>query len=255
MNKYWLLGQERWRELTRRERVLVLIVLIAMPVVPIYIWLIEPSIIKITQAPTKLQVVKDDIRIQRQSLKVLQIESALSPADRAKKENKRLEALLAQETQSIRESVKKLVSPEQMLTTLRSVLDDSQDITLIRANSLQVETIKLAAEDKANKTETEPYDDSNSPQYESTEEQPVLSAQQTQNEASESIKSAVIYIHPFEVELKGNYQSIYQYLQKIEQLDAVFFWDMLDYKVTNYPHAEIKIKVHTLSSESGWLGV
>ena len=49
------------------------------------------------------------------------------------------------------------------------------------------------------------------------------------------------------LELKGDYFHTLDYLKRVEQLKWRIFWDRLQYKVLEYPEAEIIIQVHTLS--------
>ena len=68
------------------------------------------------------------------------------------------------------------------------------------------------------------------------------------------MQEAVIYVHPFQLQLKGSYQALYNYLQRIEQLHQGFFWDQLELNAEKYPEATIRVRVHTLSTEESWLG-
>lgn len=64
-----------------------------------------------------------------------------------------------------------------------------------------------------------------------------------------------VYKHGVLIRVAGNYSQLIQLMTEIEALQWKFYWESLDYTVKQYPHAEIDIRVFTLSSEEGLLGV
>ncbi|WP_415892841.1 hypothetical protein ACMXYN_17220 [Neptuniibacter sp. PT8_73] len=225
MNKRWQEWDSKWSELTARERVMLLLVGLIAPLALIFVFLIEPAMIVLQKVPSKIEAMRTSIDAQDRVLKLLKNQEPKDPNIEARAELKRLRSQLSEANQDIKRAATNLVSPDQMLSLLRSVLANEQGIALVSAKSQPVVAKQLNEKSVDAEKEANPV----GPQ-------------------------AVIFIHPFELELEGTYQGLYDYLQKIEQLDGVFFWDTLEYKVDEYPSAKVKIKVHTLSSEAGWLG-
>ncbi|WP_415911686.1 type II secretion system protein GspM [Neptuniibacter sp. QD37_11] len=225
MNKRWQEWDSKWNELTARERIMLLVVGLVAPLALIFVFLIEPAMIVLQKVPSKIEAMQTSIDAQDRVLQLLKSQEPKDPNVEARAELKRLRTQLSEANQDIKRAATNLVSPDQMLTLLRSVLANQQGIALVSAKSLPVVAKQL-------------------------NETPVDADKDTKPVGPQ----AVIFIHPFELELEGTYQGLYDYLQKIEQLDGVFFWDTLEYKVDEYPTAKVKIKVHTLSSEAGWLG-
>lgn len=64
-----------------------------------------------------------------------------------------------------------------------------------------------------------------------------------------------VYKHGMLIRVSGGYQQLINLMQEIEALPWRFYWESLDYQVTDYPEATIDIRVFTLSSEEGLLGV
>ncbi len=64
-----------------------------------------------------------------------------------------------------------------------------------------------------------------------------------------------VYKHGMLIRVSGSYQQLLELMQEIEALPWRFYWESLDYQVTSYPDATIDIRVFTLSSEEGLLGV
>ncbi len=65
----------------------------------------------------------------------------------------------------------------------------------------------------------------------------------------------LLYEHGIELRFSGNYLATLAYLKAVEAMPWRFFWDNIDYRVTDYPMAEITLRVHTLSLEKSWLDV
>jgi MSHA biogenesis protein MshJ len=64
-----------------------------------------------------------------------------------------------------------------------------------------------------------------------------------------------LFEYGISIKFQGDFFSTMEYLQSIEKLHWLIFWDKLDYKVTNYPLAEINIQLHTVSDREDWLNV
>lgn len=61
--------------------------------------------------------------------------------------------------------------------------------------------------------------------------------------------------HSMIVKFKGDYFSTMNYLQAIESLPWKISWDRLEYKVIEYPTAEVTLQIHILSNQGGWFDV
>ena len=73
--------------------------------------------------------------------------------------------------------------------------------------------------------------------------------------AEQQMKGTGVFKHSVMLEVSGGYPQILQLLKAIESLQWKFYWESLDYEVTQYPEARIELRVFTLSSEEGRLGV
>lgn len=63
-----------------------------------------------------------------------------------------------------------------------------------------------------------------------------------------------VYQHTVMLRLSGNYFQVLDFAKALESTGVRFFWDRLDYQVKNYPHADIELRVYTLSTDRGPLG-
>lgn len=114
-----------------------------------------------------------------------------------------------------------LVSVQRLSQLLQDVLQKTQTLELIEMVTLPVElqTLSVADED-ANDQEV-----------------------------------AGVYKHGVAIVVRGNFFEVNKFLLELESLSWRFYWQSLEYEVTRYPEAEVKINVYTLSAEEGFLGV
>lgn len=64
-----------------------------------------------------------------------------------------------------------------------------------------------------------------------------------------------VYLHGLSITLRGNYFSTLKYLESLESSPWQFHWGAINYQVKEYPSAETKIDIYTLSFEENWLGL
>jgi len=88
-----------------------------------------------------------------------------------------------------------------------------------------------------------------------TELQLVTATTDTKVEDKSAAGGTGVYKHGVLIRVAGNYSQLIQLMTEIEALQWKFYWESLDYTVKQYPNAEIDIRVFTLSSEEGLLGV
>jgi MSHA biogenesis protein MshJ len=67
--------------------------------------------------------------------------------------------------------------------------------------------------------------------------------------------SAGIFKHAVVLRVSGTYFELLEFLQQLESSPWRFYWEQLDYRVRDYPHADILLRVYTLGAEKGALGV
>ncbi len=113
-----------------------------------------------------------------------------------------------------------LINAEQLPQVLQDVLQKTAQLTLLEVATLPIRELHLAS---------------------------VNGTQESSNVG--------VYEHVVELRAAGNYFQVLQFLTTLEALPWRFYWQRLDYQVTQYPHAEIILRVYTLSSEEGLLGV
>lgn len=67
-------------------------------------------------------------------------------------------------------------------------------------------------------------------------------------------QTPVIYKHGIEMTLRADYFETLAYLQHLESLPWRIYWGDLSYQVKEYPEAETRLTLYTLSFDETWLG-
>lgn len=60
-------------------------------------------------------------------------------------------------------------------------------------------------------------------------------------------EDAQLYQHGIQITLKGKYLDILNHFKQLEGISRNFYWKTMDYKVVDYPFAEVTIELYTLS--------
>ncbi|MEO5331526.1 MAG: hypothetical protein H7839_05835 [Magnetococcus sp. YQC-5] len=74
------------------------------------------------------------------------------------------------------------------------------------------------------------------------------------NLLQESDAGGHVYKHELILRFSGGFPDLLKYLQDLERLPWKFFWESVQFVVTDYPKAFITLKIHTLSLTTGLLG-
>jgi len=113
-----------------------------------------------------------------------------------------------------------LIPPTQITEFLHSLVLQTHGLKLLGLNNEEVEIITLS---------DEPMD--------------------------ENSAHSQLYKHATTIKLSGSYQQLYHYLETLENSEWSLYWEKLNYHVTQYPLAEITIRVYTVSAEQHWIGL
>ncbi|MCW8890100.1 MAG: hypothetical protein OQL20_05510 [Sedimenticola sp.] len=138
--------------------------------------------------------------------------------------------VIAQMQNRIKDTADALIEPQEMARLLERILLSSENLSLIKLNTLKTEA--LAQTPKKDEQAAEAVD-----------------------EKAAAVEKQNIFRHGFVVEFEGDYLSVLRYLQSLEALPWQFFWDGIDVSVREYPVTRVRLQLHTLSLSEGWIGV
>lgn len=201
--------------LSLRERLLILVTAVVAVALPAVMYGIDPTVKAQTQQKTRVAKLKADNANRKLELLTLRSQQRVDPNDALKARQAALEQQLAALNRDLQTRSAQLLSPPEMLAVLQQALAEQPGLRLVALTKAP--------------------------------------AQRYQSDGEGSV--AGIYRHDLVLTLEGGYFDVLRYLKKLEQLPKGFFWDGLDYQVDGYPHAQVTLRLHTLSTEEGWLGV
>jgi len=209
-----------------RERVLIFLTLLAV-IFLLWNFLVQS---KFNRERNALQAEATKIVNEQKTLEAqmstLAMTVASDPSIAKTNQIRSLNASIAEVEQRLSGLSQGLISAEQLPKVLEDVLLRTSSVKL-----LQVRT--LAA----------------------TELQLVTAIPGANNHGEPGVGGTGVYKHGVLIRVAGSYPQLIQLMTEIEALQWKFYWESLNYTVTQYPNAEIDIRVFTLSSEEGLLGV
>ena len=161
----------------------------------------------------QLERQQEDLRTTEQSLRDQLADLA---ADTDEGRVAELRAEIDRIDRELGERTARVVSPSQMVTVLRDMVQADADLTLDALENLAVD--EIIAEDR-----------------------------------DEGIPR--VFRHRVRVVASGDFFTVLGYLQRLEGLDWQLQWDDLHIETTAYPQARVTILLSTLSLDEGWIGV
>ncbi|ALR14515.1 type II secretion system protein GspM [Vibrio natriegens] len=215
MNEFWLSLEERFGEMSAREKILIALCGLVTVVMLLFTLVLEPKLNQINNNEKQLSNLKQ--ANQKTEIDILRIQAQLKK-DPNSEIDLQVSGLLAESqrlSQQLSEIIEHLITPSQMAGLLEQVLEQQTGIHLVSLQTLPSEPIS---------------DDKEVSQY------------------------SGYYVHPVRMEVTGDYFSIANYLGKLEKLPASYYWRSFYYKVDEYPKATLVLEVYTLGSREAFIG-
>ncbi|MGI9285360.1 MAG: type II secretion system protein GspM [Pseudomonadales bacterium] len=206
----------------RRERTLLLSILVSSVCLLLYSVLVEPALHNKDNQQKASTAAREFIASKRGEL------TTLRQAMQARQQSKErlllssLELDLKGLDEKLAQAAVNLIPPEQVPEILERVIASDKRLKLVALQNQPAER---------------------------------LSASGDENELLEVDEDNVLYRHQFRMTLQGNYQATVDYLERLEQLPWRIYWDALRYEVTDYPLATVTLDMYTLSTHKEWIGV
>ncbi|EJG1823801.1 type II secretion system protein M [Vibrio parahaemolyticus] len=215
MNEFWSSLEERFGDMSAREKMLVALCGFVTVVMLLFTLVLEPKLNQISNNERQLSNLKQSN--QKTEIDILRVKAQLTKDPNADIDLEISNLLTESQHLSMQLSqiIEHLVTPSQMAGVLESVLELQSGIHLVSLQTLPSEPI---TEDK------------------------------------EASQYSGYYVHPVRMELTGDYFSIANYLNKLESLPASYFWRSFSYKVEEYPKAKLVLEVYTLGSREEFIG-
>jgi MSHA biogenesis protein MshJ len=201
-------GLEKYRELSTRERKLVLItahVVIAAVLVFFIAAPIWAIALKDRQQANELE--SNSLRLEAH-LQRLRSTPVLDPNDAVRDDIEKVLGQKAVVDERIQSLTDTLVAPENMPSVLESMMTQDTRLKLISLENTEGQSIALGSE----------------------------------------FSDVDLYRHGMKIRMSADYPSLMSYLQRLDSMPWKLYWQSLDYTVENYPGGELYLEVFTLST-------
>jgi hypothetical protein len=202
-----------FNNLTLRERIIMFIALIVCTFLITYFWVLDPAWIQQSKVDVRLQKSVQEEKVLNNEIDVITRRLQQDPLEEVNNNIAFSEGILLQLDEQLDDKLVKFIHAQQMPIALTKVLSKSPGVKISGLKSLPVKVFNTSKE---------------------------VAQPETQNR---------FYQHTLEINLQGNYNAIYQYLLNVEAIKEKFYWYSLDYKVSDYPLAEVTIRIYTLSDQ------
>ena len=201
----------------------------------------------------QLSQLQNDQKASQDQLTALTSALAAGPAKVKQAEINQLESELAQIESKLSEVGQGLIAADQLPQILQSVFEKTNGLELVAVQTLAATEMMITP--MLPVVETTQASSSSSASSASAAELAVSGIANANSAKETKPQGSGVYKHGVVLKLRGDFFNILALIKALENLQWKFYWESLDYVVTDYPQAEIELRVFTLSSEEGLLGV
>jgi MSHA biogenesis protein MshJ len=199
----------------------------------------------------QLALLNNERKTAQEQLTGLATAFSNNPAKLKQTEIEQLQFVLQDVEKKLSGVSQSLIAAESLPQILESVFHQTQGLELISIKTLAAEEMMIMPI-----VPETPVEQASSSSASSAGQTPDVAAIQAVVPAKETKpQGSGVYKHGVVLNLRGDYFRVLDLMKSLENLSWKFYWESLDYKVTDYPKAEIELRVFTLSSEEGLLGV
>ena len=232
MKKWWRSSAGKIDALSQRERAMVFLATVAVPVFLAYVLFIDPAITSGQALSVKMkrqQIELQALQIKLQALEKLRAEP--DAAQTARRDDSRRQ--LAEIDAELKNLQSGLVPAQSMNELLQGVLKRNPRLQLVALSTLPVTPLveKREPAEKSGASASAP--------------KPDKQVMQTGN----------VFKHGVQITLQGSYTDLHDYLAGLEKLPWRMFWSRASLSAGDYPRLTLTVTIYTLSLDKAWLVV
>jgi len=221
---------DRYRSMTARERLLVtLAVVVVLYVAWDGFWHAPLSRRNDQLAQSNTQL-RQQIEALHQSRATLQARLREDPGTGLRARIERLRAEQRKLDEKLEDYRLALIPPRKMARLLRDLMAREPGLELLHLASLPSE-VALRSGDHAENVE--------------------------KGESPPEEGEPLVFRHPVEIRFRGSFPQALSYIRRLESKAWRFYWQELELTTDperGYPHAEVRLRLFTLSVDEGWIG-
>lgn len=207
VQEQWQTWEEKFIELTQREKVILLFAAVFLVCFGLYTLLIEPAIVEADRVDRQRKNAETELLTT--NAQVVEIENALKidPNEKIKQEITVIQQQIEKLDADLDEVMTEYIAPENMAVALTNLLATSSNIRVVGME--------------------------------------VMPAMRVQNELDESLPN--FFRHQFKVEIEGEYFELMNFVARLSNTDSQFNIQDLNYQVKEHPMALMTLTLITIS--------
>lgn len=229
MKQLWTKLGARLDAMSLRERVFVLIAVVAVMAALSNMLLFEPLLKRHKSVTSQLELQRQAIGKAQSDIAAMQQENSPNSTSPQRQRINQIRHELAEGNAFLQSSRENLVQPEKMAEYLRSLLNRNSSLQLVAMQNLPVTPL----------LENAKPDDEKS----------------AQGGKQKDERKNQVYKHGVKLTVRGSYPELQQYLQMLESLPQQVYWARAEMLVVKYPVSELTLILYTLGLEKTWLQI
>ena len=227
MKEQWQKLSDRFAALQPRERVIILIAVVAGTALIFDALAFQPAEARKKVLARQIEQARQQVKVAEETMKTKETVGDSHAVKRTYRDA--LRGRLAEFDQNIKNLQDGMVPPERMAKLLESVLARTGGLQLLSLRALPPK------------------------RFDSREGTPATKPDAKAPKVAPNEPDRTIYQHSFEVTLQGSYGDMYQYLARLEKLPWQIFWSRISVQTTEHPRLKMTLTVQTLSLTKTWL--
>lgn len=225
LRQTWNRLNERYAAMSQRERTLIALAIVFGPLMIGYSLFVEPQSARANAMQATLSTEAASVANLQAEAANLQQQLSIDPDAGRKADLAALSSERDKLDEQLRQFSSVLVRPEEMNGLLERLLARHAGLRLVSLKTLRPESVLPAPEVK--ESDGEPVEQ----------------------------RSFDLFRHGVEIRLEGGFGQLQAYLSQLEKLQQKLLWGKLEYRVLDYPRAELILTVYTLSPDRTWLAL
>lgn len=233
MSGMWRTYADKFEALSVRERVMVFVAVVAVPVFMLHILFIDPAVTR--RHALSARMAQQQLELLVLQTKLLTLDKRRSDPDAAqtarRDDSKRRIAELDATLKGLQSG---LVPAQRMNALLQDMLARNPRLQLVGLSTLPVTLLvdKRAPAEKPNATPGAPK----------SPDKPVAA-------------NGNVFKHGVQITLQGSYADLHDYLAALEKLPWRMLWSRASLSADDYPRLTLTVTIYTLSLDKAWLVV
>lgn len=200
-----------------REKVLLVGILLGVLMLLLARLVWEPQWLARQQSLEKLHAMASDLIALQAESNALTLAIARDVDEEVRRDNERLRAAISVQQKLLAAGMQRLVTPEEMVQILADLLTENP--------GLQLTVVKK------------------------------LPAERTVQGMEAAEASVALFNHRVQIGFKGNFFDTLRYIWRVEESMPRLRWSKMDYRVADYPVADVLLEFETLAIDERWLGI